>query len=75
MNEPLPVYTTTNGRSPKTERLHTRPPADLSAKAIKLARRMQQVASQPGEYPFTLIVHEDGRWQLKPPPPLEELGL
>ncbi|MCC6603119.1 MAG: hypothetical protein IT327_07910 [Anaerolineae bacterium] len=74
MSEPLPAYTTTSGRSGKTKPLFTRPPADLTTKAVKLARRVQQVATEPGEYQFTLIVHEDGRWQLKPPPPLEELG-
>jgi len=67
MSEPLPIYTA-NGRSRRQL------PLDLTAKAVKLARRVQQVASEPGEYQFTLIVHEDGRWQLKPPPPLEELG-
>lgn len=68
MSEPLPIYTA-NGRSRR------QPPLDLTAKAVKLARRVQQVATAPGEYEFTLIVHEDGRWQLKPPPKVEELGL
>lgn len=49
-------------------------PLDLTKKAVNLARRVQQVAREPGEYHFIIIVHSDGRWQLKPPPKVEELG-
>ncbi len=49
-------------------------PPDLTKKAVKMARRVQQVAIEPGEYHFTLIVLSDGRWQLRPPARVEELG-
>jgi hypothetical protein len=69
MSEPAPVY---NGRfsvAPKR-----RQPTPLPAKAHKLALRMLQLAKEPGEYHFTLIVDKDGRWQLRPPAKVEELG-
>jgi len=69
MSEPLPVY---NGRFPAKPR--SRQLAPLPAKAHKLALRVLQFAKEPGEYEFTLIVDENGRWQLKPPPKVEELG-
>lgn len=49
-------------------------PLDLTKKAVNLARRVQQVARNPGEYHFIVIVHSDGSWQLKPPPKVEDLG-
>ncbi len=70
MSEPLPVY---NGRFPAKQRSHQLAP--LPTKAHKLALRVLQLASEPGEYEFTLIVDENGRWQLRPPAKIEELGL
>lgn len=61
---------TNNSRKTAVSRNH--PPLPL--KAHKLALRVLQLAQEPGEYPFTLIVDENGRWQLEPPPKVEELG-
>lgn len=73
MSEPTPPYhvrARTNRQAAGTQ-----PCNDLPLKAHKLALRLLQLAQEPGEYDFTLIVAEDGRWQLKPPPEVEELGL
>lgn len=70
MSEPAPVY---DGRSCSHSRAGQ--PSPLPTKAHKLALRVLQLAKEPGEYPFVLIVDENGRWQLKPPPKVEELGL
>jgi hypothetical protein len=69
MSEPAPVY---NGRFPASAK--QRRPAPLPAKAHKLALRVLQLAKEPGEYEFTLIVDENGHWQLRPPAKVEELG-
>ena len=69
MSEPAPVY---NGRFPSTQK---RRHAPLPTKAHKLALRVLELTKEPGEYDFTLILDENGRWQLRPPAKLEELGL
>ena len=47
---------------------------NLPRRAHNLALRVLQLAKEPGEYQLTIIVHPDGRWQLKPPPKIEDLG-
>lgn len=49
-------------------------PETLPRRAHNLALRVLQLAKEPGEYQLTIIVHPDGRWQLKPPPKIEDLG-
>lgn len=46
----------------------------LPKKAHKLALRLLQLAKESGEYEFTLIVGDDGRWKLRPPAKVEDLG-
>lgn len=45
-----------------------------SNRAMKLALRVSQIANErgAGTYAFTLVVHDDGRWSLIPPPPRPE---
>lgn len=70
MSEPLPVYTTNDRRNKAAPRCTPLPP-----KAHKLALRMLQLAKEPGEYPFVLSVDGDGRWRVKIPSIVEELGV
>jgi len=70
MSEPLPVYTTNGRRNRPDPRCTPLPP-----KAHKLALRMLQLAKEPGEYVYVLVVDEHGRWGLKLPAKVEELGL
>lgn len=69
MREPAPIY---NGRIATRRKEHQ--PAPLPPKAHKLALRLLQLAKEPGEYPFVLSVDKNGRWQVKLPLTVEELG-